>query len=284
MKFYLLVLLLFFQLIFCQDVKQEQIIAEGILNFSTFTGEVIDNYNCGLKYLSEIEQGEVLTITGVKECVAQNNNSLTKFFEIRYNFEYLFVEIDLLICDKDYYLLINNLSDSDKKKFRDNSTIYSDNKSKQRMDIEIREKNEIKEKFNNFLKNSTQQGLIVKKWKIIDESEYTDGTSIEIEFVNPTKKTIKYIWTTFVGYNAVEDPVIDRIKGVKNITVKSIGPIKPDESGLYTFEYVWYSDIVESAKITNIKIQYMDGTFKTISAPEKVIMTDSLLKILEEQD
>ena len=74
------------------------------------------------------------------------------------------------------------------------------------------------------------------------------------------------------------------MKGVKNITVKSIGPIKPDESGLYTFEYVWYTDIVETAKITNIKIQYMDGTFKTITVPDKVIMSDSLLKILDEQD
>lgn len=273
-KFYLIIALFLNHLVFCQEIIEDnQLIALGLLKNDKYLGEAIDTYNCGLKYLNEIKQGEVLVITGIKECVSEKDNQSTKFYEVKFNEKYLFIEVDFLICEKDYYQIINSFTELERNIFRDNSSKVAD--------IQKLDKSK---KFDEFIKYSAQQGLIVKKWKIIDESEYTDGTSVEIEFINPTKKTIKYIWTTFVGYNAVEDPVIDRMKGVKNITVKSIGPIKPDESGLYTFEYVWYTDIVETAKITNIKIQYMDGTFKTITVPDKVIMSDSLLKILEEQD
>jgi hypothetical protein len=273
-KFYFIIALFLNQLVFCQETKEEaRIIALGLLKNDKYLGESIDTYNCGLKYLNEIKQGEILVITGIKDCISEKDNQSTKFYEVKFNEKYLFIEVDFLKCEKDYYQIINNFSEIEKNNFRENSAKVADIQRLEKL-----------KKFNEFIKHSTQQGLIVKKWKIIDESEYTDGTSVEIDFINPTKKTIKYIWTTFVGYNAVEDPVIDRMKGVKNITVKSIGPIKPDESGLYTYEYVWYTDIVETAKITNIKIQYMDGTFKTITAPDKVIMSDSLLKILEEQD
>lgn len=272
--FYFIIALFLNQLVFCQETKEEaRIIALGLLKNDKYLGESIDTYNCGLKYLNEIKQGEILVITGIKDCISEKDNQSTKFYEVKFNEKYLFIEVDFLKCEKDYYQIINNFSEIERNNFRENSAKVADIQRLEKL-----------KKLNEFIKHSTQQGLIVKKWKIIDESEYTDGTSVEIDFINPTKKTIKYIWTTFVGYNAVEDPVIDRMKGVKNITLKSIGPIKPDESGLYTYEYVWYTDIVETAKITNIKIQYMDGTFKTITAPDKVIMTDSLLKILEEQD
>ena len=273
-KFYFIISLFLNQLVFCQEtIEDNQFIALGLLKNDMHLGENIDTYNCGLKYLNEIKQGEVLVITGIKECVSEKDNQSAKFYEVKFNEKYLFIEVDFLICEKDYYQIINSFTEQERNIFRDNSSKVAD----------IQKLDKLK-KFDEFIKYSTQQGLIVKKWKIIDESEYTDGTSVEIEFINPTKKTIKYIWTTFVGYNAVEDPVIDRMKGVKNITVKSIGPIKPDSSSLYTFEYVWYTDIVETAKITNIKIQYMDGTFKTINVPDKVIMSDSLLKILDEQN
>ena len=273
-KFYLIIVFFLNQLVFCQATKEDkQFVALGLLSNDKYLGETIDSYNCSLKYLNEIKQGEVLIITGIKECVSEKNNQSSKFYEVKFNDKYLFIEVDFLICEKDFYGIINDFTEIEKNSFRENSSKLADIQRLEKL-----------KKLDEFIKYSTQQGLIVKKWKIIDESEYTDGTSVEIEFINPTKKTIKYIWTTFVGYNAVEDPVIDRMKGVKNITVKSIGPIKPDSSSLYTFEYVWYTDIVETAKITNIKIQYMDGTFKTINVPDKVIMSDSLLKILDEQN
>jgi len=99
-----------------------------------------------------------------------------------------------------------------------------------------------------------------------------------------SKFTIKYLWFTFVGYNAVDDKIIDRKRGSSNITVKAIGPIKPDESGSYDYTYVWFTDLVETAVISNIKVQYMDGTFKTISNPKEIMLKKDLYNLIFEDE
>lgn len=265
---YIIVCFIFGQMMFSQS---DTIIAIGTMRLDGYAGESIDYYNCKPKYLNGFKKNDILIITDIKECISEVNKEVIKFYEVKYNDNYLFIETEYLNCDKDYFSIINNLTDSERKRFREISS-------------QLAEGQKIKKliKIDDFLKFSTKQGVVVKKWKIFDESEYTEGTSVEIEFINPTDKIIKYIWTTFIGYNAVEDPVIDRLKGVKNITVKSIGPIKPNEVGSYVFNYVWNTDIVDTANISNIKIQYMDGSFKSITSPNKVIMSDELLKILEE--
>lgn len=217
----------------------------------------------------------------MKNCIAKKNNESSKFYEIRYNGKYLFLKTEDLFCEKDYYTIISNLSEIEYAKFKEYSTKIADAEMLQEIEKAEAKKLQELQKAKDFLNNSAKQGILVKSWKIYDESKYSEGTSVELNYINPTKKTVKYIWTTFVGYNAVDDPIIDNLKGVKNITVKSIGPIAPDESGSYVFEYVWHTDIISTAKITNIKVQYMDGTFKTITDPSKVIISDEILKILE---
>lgn len=114
-----------------------------------------------------------------------------------------------------------------------------------------------------WLKGTSTTGLAIYKRQVYDESEYTEGTGIEFEFLNTSKKTIKYITFSFTGYNAVDDRVITGGSAMK--TRKGIGPIVPEEGGSYKFEYVWHTDIVEYARLNSIKIQYMDGTIKTLS-------------------
>jgi len=130
----------------------------------------------------------------------------------------------------------------------------------------------------DWIKSTAPQGLVLLKRQVYDESEYTDGTGIEFEFINSGKKSIKYIWFNFTGYNAVDDPVL----GMK--TRKGIGPIEPEESGSYTYEYVWHTDIVEYARLNSIKIQYMDNTFKTLSSAtlSKLFMPDEHKNLLED--
>jgi hypothetical protein len=113
-------------------------------------------------------------------------------------------------------------------------------------------------------------GLAIPKWGVYDVSEYTDGTGIRFTFYNPTQKTVKYVTVTFQGYNAVDDPV------GSSITRKCIGPIKPDETGTYDYDYAWHTDIVEYAKIKSIIVQYMDGTSKTISNPKSIMFNEKL--------
>lgn len=113
-------------------------------------------------------------------------------------------------------------------------------------------------------------GLSIVNWKVYDESEYTDGTGIRFTFYNPTNSMIKYITITFTGYNAVDDPV------GRAVTKKCIGPINPDASASYKFEYTWFTDIVEYAKIRSIKVDYKNGTSKTITNIGAIEWSDDL--------
>lgn len=122
------------------------------------------------------------------------------------------------------------------------------------------------------------KGLSILNWSYYDESEYTEGTSLKIKVLNPTNKIVKYIWFSFIGYNPVGDKVISKGTSVK--TVKAVGPIKPGEISEYKYEYVWFTDLVETAKIYSIKVQYMDGTFKTILDPKSIILNENFYNIL----
>jgi len=131
-------------------------------------------------------------------------------------------------------------------------------------------------KLGEYAKKCELKGLGVFECVAVDASEYTEGTGVDMTFYNPTKKVVKYVHATVVGMNPVDDPVIEG--GNTSHTLKCIGPIDPGESGTYSFEYVWFTDIVERVKLTSIKVQYMDGTEKIISKPSEVIMPKELIK------
>lgn len=122
----------------------------------------------------------------------------------------------------------------------------------------------------NTVKGFASKGISIPSWGVYDMSEYTDGTGIRFSFHNPTNKTIKYINIGFLGYNAVDDRV------GKVISKKCIGPIEPDETASYDFEYAWFTDIVEYAKITSLSVQYKDGTTKVVSKPSSVVWSDDV--------
>ncbi len=124
------------------------------------------------------------------------------------------------------------------------------------------------------LSSYEKYGLAIENWGVYDESEYTDGTGISFNFFNPTSKKIKYITIKFVGYNAVDDPVSS--VGDYTLSRKCIGPIEPKETASYRFEYVWFTDVVEYAKIKSIVVQYTDGTSKTISNTRQITFSEVL--------
>ena len=117
-------------------------------------------------------------------------------------------------------------------------------------------------------------GLAIPEWRVYDESEYTQGTGINIVFLNPTDQMIKYISITFQGYNAVDDKVGGPV------TEKCIGPIEPNEGAQYNFEYVWFTDIVEYAKIRSITVTYKNGSTKTIKNADAITFSDELYDII----
>lgn len=100
------------------------------------------------------------------------------------------------------------------------------------------------------------------------ESDYLKYPGFNVSIYNShPKKVIKYMWFTIRAYNPVND-----IVGTN--TVKAIGPVKPNQFGEYNFEFVFKSNIIETCKLINIKIKYMDETTVTFEKPviDKLLM------------
>lgn len=263
-------------LVFSQSKKSEILtdtsMAVGIIGEDTYVGKSVGSYclNGVDKYLTK---GTTILISGIENCKKSYSNETTQFFEIVHNKKTYYIERDKLLTDKSYYEQIESMPPDKASAFRE----YAQSTS------EILYKGNVR-KALKFLDNCKANGLAVLDWNIYDESEYTDGTSVKFKVYNPTSKTIKYIWFTVVGFNPVGDKVIDRRKGTSSITVKAVGPIKTEESGSYEFTYVWFTDLVETARITSIKVQYMDNSIKTITNAKAVTMSDELYQILFEEE
>ena len=240
----------------------------GYIVDSQVVGESFDS-GCNFSNYKVLEKNTQVLISGIRNCkFGDFRNSF--FYEIIYHNKPYFIEIDKLNTDHSIYSKISEMDIESKEKFKKYVTETADIVYNQKL------KNAIM-----FLDKCAPKGLSVLDWSYYDESEYTDGTSVNVSVYNPTKKKIKYLWFTFIGYNAVNDVVVDRLKGTSKITVKGIGPINPEETGTYKYDYVWHTDLVDTAKISQIKVQYMDGTFKTILNPKEVTISNELYDVLK---
>lgn len=133
----------------------------------------------------------------------------------------------------------------------------------------IGENDDLREAMQPFIKNE-KYGLGIIKYAATDDYSSTGAT---FTIYNSSKKTIKYIWFTVAGENAVGDLV--KTGGVYYKTLKGIGPTKSLDFGQWSFDYVWLTDIVEYLKLSTIKIQYMDGTFKTVKYSDNLYIGEA---------
>ena len=119
--------------------------------------------------------------------------------------------------------------------------------------------------------NDTAKSVDVINYKAVQRNELAissfdvtgDDYSIgfEISLNNCGRKTIKYTFITVTATNPVDDKVDTK-------TVKAVGPIRPSDTGTYEFNNIIYSNTAKYLSIDNIKLQFMDGTFKIISKAE----------------
>ena len=139
--------------------------------------------------------------------------------------------------------------------------------------IKISEYMEInrKGKALKFIESCKPFGVVLLKNSIYDESEYTDGTSFGFQIQNISNKTIKYITVNLIGYNSVDDKIVEKGTSIK--TVKGVGPIPKNEAAAFNYKYVWFTDLVETFVIKSVKIQYMDGSIKNIDNPKLITLS-----------
>lgn len=260
---------------YCQykadKVLTDTSMAVGLVGEDGFVGKGVGTY-CTNGIDKYIKGGTAVLISGIENCKRSYLNTTTGFFEIIYNNQTYFIEKDKLLTESSYYSQIENMSTGLADSFKANA---------QKIGQLLFEND--KRKALNFIDGCKSKGLTILEWSYYDESEYTEGTSVKINIYNPTQKVIKYLWFTFIGFNPVGDKVVDMRRGL-NITMKGVGPIKPGESGTYEYSYVWFTDIVETARIASIKVQFMDGTFKTVTNPKDIILPTSLYSILFEEE
>lgn len=104
--------------------------------------------------------------------------------------------------------------------------------------------------------------IIGRTW----EKDVVGGVQWKFKVRNNTDKTIKYITFQWFCYNAVGDFVYDDIDGKNYVKIKYTGPLE----GGATTEYMnnttrFYDHSFDHSEITEIKVEYMDGTIEKIS-------------------
>ncbi|HQV54969.1 MAG: hypothetical protein IPH34_09045 [Chitinophagaceae bacterium] len=127
----------------------------------------------------------------------------------------------------------------------------------------------INKEIDKSLQAFREKNLVLWEWSW-SYPEYSSFVDVDITIINPYKKKIKYIWFSFKAFNPVDDPVRDGFNGAVIKTVKGVGPIEYSKTGTYEFENVFYSKVIEKMRVSSIKIQFFDGTIKTITNPVEI--------------
>lgn len=109
-------------------------------------------------------------------------------------------------------------------------------------------------------------------WRNIQE--ITDAVDISHKYYNAGDKTIKYITFGYVAYNSVNDIVACRANGKTEASGRLTGPIPPKHEGSVTWENMWFNPTVSTVKVSEIYVQYMDGTEELIDVQDIVSMHD----------
>jgi hypothetical protein len=97
------------------------------------------------------------------------------------------------------------------------------------------------------------------------------GFRVQVHNSSPTK-VIKYVTLSVTGYNAVGDVVRDPVRGASMVTLRGIGPLKPDESATYSDDRMWHTELVHSARISRIHLEYTDGTKRVLTDTSKLLI------------
>ncbi len=108
----------------------------------------------------------------------------------------------------------------------------------------------------------------------VTRSQITDKVDVFHAFYNAGEKEIKYITFTYVPYNSVKDAVACTVSGEIEKSGKLTGPIPPKHKSFVKWENMWFNPTIESAVLTEIRIQYMDNSEEVIEGEDIVSIHD----------
>ena len=245
----------------------------GIIKSDTQVAESVSDFSCSSYPRRKVAEGKIVSIGGTYLCREKYGNSTEKFVEIFINGKKYYIHEQNITLQDDDRERLEQATEAGRQALADSAMTTS----------KMLRANELKPILAE-VEATRKAGLMILNRSISDVSEYTEGTSFEIQVLNPTEKIIKYIWFTVTGYNAVNDPVRDRLKGGPALTVKAIGPIEKNDTGSYEWKYMWHTDVVQRFKINEIKIEYMDKSVKTIRNTDAITMTENSFRTLNDDE
>ncbi|WP_224962554.1 hypothetical protein [Geomonas subterranea] len=235
-------------------------------------GKTITKY-CTLEDMVPFKGEMPVPVVDTTTCQMGSYTSPTKFYEVvlRGAVFYVVDSPEVIKIDPKEIQRLSEMPPEEKASYKDEMLAYT----------KMKWLESVKDAFLE-LDKTKHRGIAILDAGVYDMSEYTEGTGFKIRLYNSTKKAIKYVTVNFVGYNAVKDPVQDYRTNSKTLTLRGIGPIKPGEDATYSKDYAWMTDIVQSFKITGLKVEYMDGTKKVINDPAKVRLPRHLTSLLDD--
>lgn len=98
-----------------------------------------------------------------------------------------------------------------------------------------------------------------------------DGVDVLVPMENlDSARVIKYLTLKLTPYNAVGDPVSDRITGAVSTPVRATGPIPPAAFRELVSENVWYNQTIVCVKVTEVVVEYIEGATQRLD-PKSVL-------------
>lgn len=213
--------------------------------------------------------GVMVVVVRAVECQPHYGGAPVKLFEVLYRGGALYVREDDLLMTDDVKRAV--AADDEQSIEANRASWVEDSKYAYLYQLD---------KAIKALKATAPQGIALIDSSIFDVSEYGEGTGFSVKFLNTGKKTIKYANFSILGLNAVKDPVRERFSRDATVRLRGIGPVEPDSFASYSKDYMWMSDFVEYHRITQIKLEFMDGTSKTISDIKRIKVDSSVYDLL----
>lgn len=210
---------------------------------------------------SEYDKVKLENIRLQNEIYELKNGAIDRLNMIIYSFEAKEYSQVLILSDSLNQLYPSSIENDKAKEFKTKSQKAID-------EIEKNEKAEREKRNKHYVENQKENAR-----EIIRISRYyasrpnsASGVDISIVWQNKAKKTVKYATFEVLPYNGVGDVVKCSIRDNTYFTGQVTGPIK---SGAWygnntQWSNAWYNSTIKKIKLTEIKIEYMDGTKESL--------------------